>query len=402
MKISTHQFSALISSMEASATLALTQRVRELKAKGKDVIGLTIGEPDFTTPDYIREAAKQALDDGFTHYPPVAGLPALREAIATKLKRENNLNYSPQQIMVSTGAKQSLYNVVLSILNPGDEAILPTPFWVSYHAMVHLAAAKSIFIPTDIDAAFKITPEQLEAAITPKSRLLFMTTPSNPSGSMYSKEELTALVEVLEKHPQIYIISDEIYEHIAFDREHLSLASFEHIYDRVITVNGFSKGYAMTGWRLGYIAASEAIIQLAAKLQGQCTSGANTFAQKGAIAALEGGLQSCYAMRDAFKKRRDVLYQRLNNIQGLQTLLPDGAFYFYPDFSHFFGMHTPSGQQIKDIDDLCMYLIDDANLAIVTGKAFGTPKNARLSYAYAREILDKALDRLEEGLALLV
>lgn len=393
------KYSALIDTMEESATLGLTQKVRELRAGGKDVIGLTVGEPDFDTPAHIIDAAKQALDNGFTHYPPVPGLPALREAIAEKLTRENGLDYSPQQIAVSTGAKQSLYNVVLSLMNPGDEAILPTPYWVSYSAMLHIAQTKINFVHTDIDAAFKMTPTQLEAAITPKTRLLFLTTPSNPSGSMYTKEELAELVAVLEKYPQIYVIADEIYEHITFNHEHISLGTFESIFDRVITVNGFSKGYAMTGWRLGYIAAEKELVKRCMKLQGQCTSGANTFAQKGAIAALTHGLDSTYAMRDAFRQRRDHVYKRLQEIDGLKVLLPDGAFYFYPDFSQFFGKRTPSGQQINDIDALCMYLIEEANVAMVTGKAFGTAKNARISYAYATEMLDKAVDRLGDGLS---
>ncbi|RMG24668.1 MAG: pyridoxal phosphate-dependent aminotransferase [Bacteroidetes bacterium] len=393
------EHSKIIQSMEASATLSLAQRVRELRAAGKDVLGLTMGEPDFDTPAYIREAAKTALDEGYTHYPPVAGLPELREEIAVKLRRENGLDYAPSQVVVSTGAKQSLYNVILSVLNPGDEAIVPAPYWVSYTAMLHLAQARVRILPTDISTSYKLTPGQLEEALSPATRLLFLTTPSNPSGSMYSREELARLVEVIRHYPQLYVISDEIYEHIAFEMPHVSLASFEELKDRVITVNGFSKGYAMTGWRLGYIAAPQAVANMCIKLQGQCTSGANTFAQRGALAALRGGLEAVHHMRDAFRQRRDQLYQRLSSIAGLKVLLPDGAFYFYPDLSHFLGMHTPTGKHISNIDELCEYLIEEVHLAVVTGRAFGTSQHVRISYAYAMEELLRAMDRLEDGLS---
>jgi aspartate aminotransferase len=281
-----------ILSLAESATLGISKKVRQLKAEGRDVIGLTLGEPDFDTPAYIREAAKKALDEGYTHYPPVAGLPELRQAIAEKFRRENGLDYSSNNIVVSTGAKQSLYNLIIALLNPGDEVVVPTPYWVSYSAQIHLAQAKQVSVPTGIEAGYRMTAEQLEAALSPRTRMVMLNTPSNPSGSMYSKAQLAELVAVLERHPQIYIVSDEIYEHLTFGKEHHSLASFESIADRVITVNGFSKGFAMTGWRLGYIAAPEPIAALCEKLQGQCTSGANAFAQKGAIAALEGGLES--------------------------------------------------------------------------------------------------------------
>lgn len=390
--------SKLIHSLEESATLGISKKVRELTAAGKDVIGLTLGEPDFDTPTHIREAAKQALDDGYTHYPPVAGLPELRDAIAAKLKRENGLTYRRENIMVSTGAKQSLYNVVVAMLNPGDEMVVPAPYWVSYAAMTHLAQATLVPVMTGIESGYKMTPEQLEAAITPRTKLLLLNTPSNPTGSMYSQAELAELVAVLEKHPQVYIIADEIYEHLTYGLEHYSLGRFESIFDRVITVNGFSKGYAMTGWRLGYIAASVAVTDMAEKLQGQITSGANAFAQKGAVAALNGGLETTYAMRDAFRLRRDALYQKLKAIEGLEVNLPDGAFYFYPDAKNFFGRSTPQGKRINNIEDLCFHLLDHVGLAVIPGNAFGTDTHIRISYAYAQEVLDDAATRLAEGL----
>ncbi|MDW3648280.1 MAG: pyridoxal phosphate-dependent aminotransferase [Bacteroidia bacterium] len=393
------QLSSRIASVAPSATLSISKKVRELKAEGRDVIGLTLGEPDFDTPEHIREAAKAALDAGYTHYPPVAGYPELRQAIVDKLKRDNGLSYAPNQIVVSTGAKQSLYNVVLGMLNPGDGVILPTPYWVSYEAMCILAQADITRIPTSIDTAYKISPEQLETAIKPNTRLLFLTTPSNPSGSMYSEAELAELVKVLERHPEVYIISDEIYEHITFGFDHVSLGSFESIFDRVITVNGFSKGYAMTGWRLGYIAAPLEIAKVSEKLQGQCTSGPNAFAQQGAIAALNGDLSPTYAMREAFRKRRDMMYDELRAIEGLEVILPDGAFYFYPDLKAFLGKTSPAGKKLDDIGELCLYLIDEVGLALVPGNAFGTASHARISYAYADEVLKDAVNRLKTGLS---
>lgn len=397
-KINTMQYSQLISSLEESATLALAKKVRELKATGKDVIGLTLGEPDFDTPTHIREAAKEALDQGFTHYPPVAGYPELRQAIAMKLKRDNGLSYDEKQIVVSTGAKQSLFNVVHALINPGDRAILTAPYWVSYRAMLHLTHANVHTIQTSVEADYKISPEQLDAALTPDTKLIFLTTPSNPTGSMYSKEELTDLVAVLEHYPQTFIISDEIYEYITFGKVHVSLGTFASIADRVITVNGFSKGYAMTGWRLGYLAASHEVAALCEKVQGQCTSGSNAFAQRGAITALTGDLAPTFAMRDAFRERRDFLYPLLKQIDGLEVNLPDGAFYFYPDLAQFLGKTAPSGSSISTIDDLCMYLIEEVGLAVVPGSAFGTDTHIRLSYAYSTADLQEGLNRLQEGL----
>ncbi|MEO0472030.1 MAG: pyridoxal phosphate-dependent aminotransferase [Bacteroidota bacterium] len=392
------QFSQLIASLEESATLALSKKVRELKAAGKDVIGLTLGEPDFDTPAHIVAAAKQALDEGYTHYPPVAGYPELREAIAAKLKRDNALDYSSKQIVVSTGAKQSLYNVVLSLLNPGDEAILPAPYWVSYHAMLHLGQADIKVVQTTIEADYKISPAQLEASLTDKTKLFFLTTPSNPTGSMYSQGELAALVEVLERYPNCYIISDEIYEFITFGQAHISLGTFDSIFERVITVNGFSKGYAMTGWRLGYIAAAPEVAAVAEKMQGQCTSGANAFAQRGAIAALNSPLDATFAMRDSFHQRRDMMHQALSAIPDVQVNMPDGAFYFYPDLSRFLGRKSPDGQVIDNINTLCNYMIDSVGLALVPGTAFGTAEHVRISYAYSEAQLQDALRRFEKGL----
>ena len=392
------QYSHLISSLEESATLALAKKVRQLKAQGKDVIGLTLGEPDFDTPEHIREAAKTALDQGFTHYPPVSGYPALKEAIAAKLKRDNGLDYDLSQIVVSTGAKQSLFNVVFALMNPGERAILPAPYWVSYHAMLHLTQAEIYTIQTSIQDQYKLSARQLSEAMTPTTKLVFLTTPSNPTGSMYNQEELAGLVAVLEQYPGVYIISDEIYEHITYGTEHISLASFPSIADRVITVNGFSKGYAMTGWRLGYIAASAEVAALCEKVQGQCTSGANSFAQQGAIAALTGDMEPTYAMRDAFRKRRDFMYEELGKIEGIQANLPDGAFYFYPDFADFLKKKTPAGSHIDTIDELCFYLIEEVGLVLVPGSAFGTETHARISYAYSMDNLQEGLARLKEGL----
>lgn len=401
MSESSLQTSNLVASLAESATLAISKRVRELKAEGRDVIGLTLGEPDFDTPTHICEAAKEALDAGFTHYPPVSGIPELRQAIADKLKRDNGLNYSKENIVVSTGAKQSLYNVVFALVNPGDEVIIPTPYWVSYAAMVHLAQGTQIDIATDIEDAYKVSAEKLEAAITDKTRLIMMSTPSNPTGSMYTQEEMAAIAGVLERHPHVHLIADEIYEYLVYEGSHTSFASFESIADRVITVNGFSKGFAMTGWRLGYIAASKGIAAICEKLQGQITSGANSFAQKGAVTALTGGMDTVIEMRESFRARRDRMFQQLNAIEDLKVILPPGAFYFYPDFSAYFGKKTPSGDTINTIDELCLYLIDEVGLALVPGSAFGTATHARISYAYAPEVLDDAVARLEKGLGVL-
>ncbi|MDP5169096.1 MAG: pyridoxal phosphate-dependent aminotransferase [Bacteroidia bacterium] len=394
-------FSTLISSLAESATLGISKKVRELKASGMDVIGLTLGEPDFDTPVHIRDAAKKALDDGFTHYPPVAGYPELKEAIVAKLKRDNGLDYKPNQIVVSTGAKQSLYNVVMALMNPGDRAILQAPYWVSYEAMLHMVQAEVHVVETTIEQDYKMTPAQLEAAITPNTKLIFLNSPNNPTGTVYTRAEITALVEVMAKYPQLYIISDEIYEYMIFDEEHVSLGTYESIRDRVITVNGFSKGFAMTGWRLGYIAAPKEIADMCDKVQGQVTSGCTAFAQIGAVAALTGSLDSVEEMRDEFRKRRDALYLQLKAIPGLEVNLPAGAFYFYPDLKAFLGKTSPEGEVMTDIDVLSLYILDKEGLAVVPGSAFGTATHVRLSYAYSVETLNDAVGRLGRALATL-
>ncbi|TAE48025.1 MAG: pyridoxal phosphate-dependent aminotransferase, partial [Bacteroidetes bacterium] len=358
-------FSHKITELEESATLSIAKKVRELVASGRNVVGLTLGEPDMDTPTHIKDAAKKALDEGITHYPPVAGYPDLRQAIVDKFKRDNNLDYKTDQILVSSGAKQSLYNVILSVMNPGDGAVLPAPFWVSYQGILYLAEAQIEIVNTSIESDYKITPEQLEAAIHPHTKLFILCSPSNPTGSMYSREELAALVEVLHRHPQVYVISDEIYEYIAFDQEHISIATFPGMYERTIVVNGFSKGFSMTGWRLGYIAAPKEITALCEKLQGQVTSGATSFAQKGAVAALTQSMEPTWEMREEFRRRRDMMYKELTAIEGLKVNLPEGAFYFYPDLAAFIGRSTPNGKKITNIEELCIFLLDDEGLAVV-------------------------------------
>lgn len=391
-----------INSLSESATLKMTKLGRELAAKGINVISLSVGEPDFNTPDHVKEAAKKALDDNFTRYSPVPGYPELRQAIVNKLKNENGLDYDISQIVVSTGAKQSLSNVILTLINPGEEVIIPTPYWVSYSEMVTLAEGKSVFIDTTIESDFKITPEQLEAAITPKSKIFMFSSPCNPTGSVYSKDELAALVKVFEKHPNIFIISDEIYEHINFVGKHESIAQFESIKDRVIIVNGFSKAFAMTGWRLGYIAANREIAAANDKMQGQTTSGTCSIAQRAGIIAYEQGLDSVYAMKEAFERRRQLVYELLNDIPGVKTNLPEGAFYFFPEISSFFGKKDPEGNVIKDSSDLALYLLNHGHIATVGGDSFGNNNYIRLSYAASDENLKEALRRMKEALANLV
>jgi aspartate aminotransferase len=387
-----------INSLSESATLKMTKLGRELAAKGINVISLSVGEPDFNTPDHVKEAAKKALDDNFTRYSPVPGYPDLRQAVVNKLKNENGLDYDISQIVVSTGAKQSLSNVILTLVNPGDEVIIPTPYWVSYSEMVNLAEGKSVFIDTDIESNFKITPEQLEAAITPKSKVFMFSSPCNPTGSVYSKEELAALVEVFEKHPNIFIISDEIYEHINFVDKHESIAQFESVKDRVIIINGFSKAFAMTGWRLGYIAANKEIAAANDKLQGQTTSGTCSIAQRAGIVAYEQGLDSVYEMKEAFTRRRQLVYELLNDIPGVKTNLPEGAFYFFPEISSFFGKKDPEGNVIKDSSDLALYLLNFGHIATVGGDSFGNNNYIRLSYAASDDNLKEALRRMKEAL----
>ncbi|WP_437361053.1 pyridoxal phosphate-dependent aminotransferase [Olivibacter jilunii] len=391
-----------INNLSESATLKMTKLGRELAAQGANIISLSVGEPDFNTPDHIKEAAKKALDENYTRYSPVPGYPELRRAIVKKLKEENGLDYDISQIVVSTGAKQSLSNAILCVINPGDEVIIPTPYWVSYSEMVNLAEGKSVFINTSIESDFKITPKELEAAITDKTKLFMFSSPCNPTGSVYSKDELAALVEVFEKHPQIYIISDEIYEHINFKSQHESIAQFESVKDRVILINGFSKSYAMTGWRLGYLAASKEIAAANDKLQGQTTSGTCSIAQRAGIAAYEGGLESVNEMKKAFERRRELVYNALKEIKDVKVNLPEGAFYFFPDVSAFFGRKDGNGNTIANSSDLALYLLNEAHVATVGGDSFGNNDCIRLSYAASDEQLTEALRRIKIALEKLV
>ncbi len=387
-----------INNLSESATLKMTKLGRELAAKDVNVISLSVGEPDFNTPEHVKEAAKKALDENYTRYSPVPGYPDLRQAIVNKLKTENNLDYDISQIVVSTGAKQSLSNVILTLINPGDEVIIPTPYWVSYSEMVTLAEGKSVFINTSIESDFKITPAQLEAAITPKSKLFMFSSPNNPTGTVYSKDELAALAKVFEKHPNIYILSDEIYEHINFVDKHESIAQFPSIKDRVIIVNGFSKAFAMTGWRLGYIAANKEIAAANDKLQGQTTSGTCSIAQRAGIVAYEQGLDTVNEMKKAFARRRQLVYDLLKDIPGVKTNLPEGAFYFFPEISSFFGKKDADGNVIKNSADLALYLLNVGHVATVGGDSFGNDNYIRLSYAASDESLVEALRRIKEAL----
>jgi aspartate aminotransferase len=376
----------------------MTKLGRELAAKGVNVISLSVGEPDFNTPEHVKDAAKKALDENWTRYSPVPGYPELRQAIVNKLKTENNLDYDISQIVVSTGAKQSLSNVILTLINPGDEVIIPTPYWVSYSEMVVLAEGKSVFINTEIDNNFKITPAQLEAAITPKTKLFMFSSPNNPTGTVYSKDELAALAKVFEKHPQVFILSDEIYEHINFVDKHESIAQFDSIKDRVIIINGFSKAFAMTGWRLGYIAANKTIAAANDKLQGQTTSGTCSISQRAGIVAYEQGLESVNKMKEAFARRRQLVFDLLSDIPGVRTNLPEGAFYFFPEISSFFGKKDQDGNIIKNSSDLALYLLNVGHVATVGGDSFGNDNYIRLSYAASDESLIEALKRIKEAL----
>ena len=394
-----HLLSTRITHMQESATLKMAKISRELKAQGHDVIDLSIGEPDFDTPVHIRDAAKVAIDKGYTHYTPVSGYPELRKAIVTKLKRDNNLDYTADQIVVSTGAKQSIANVILSLINPGDEVLLPAPYWVSYSAIADLAEGKSIEVHSSIENDFKVTPAQLEKHITSKTKLIIFSSPCNPTGSVYSKDELSALAQMLVKHPSVYVICDEIYEFINFTGQpHTSLAQFPEVKDQVITVNGFSKGFAMTGWRLGYIAAPLWIAQACDKMQGQITSGTCSIAQMAGIAAATGDMQPTYDMVAEFRQRRDLVYKLLNEIPGIKTNLPDGAFYFFFDVSHFFGK-SYEGTTIKNPEDMSAYLLKEALIALVNGEAFGDKNCLRLSYAASQEKLITVCQRLKDALA---
>ena len=387
-----------INNLSTSQTLAMAALARELKAQGKDIISLSLGEPDFNTPDFIKEAAKKAIDENYSTYSPVDGYMDLKEAICRKFKRDNNLDYKPANVVVSTGAKQSLYNVAQVMLNDGDEVILPAPYWVSYSEIVKMSGGIPVEVPTSIENDFKITPEQLEAAITPKTKMIWYSSPCNPSGSVYSREEFTAIAEVLKKYPNIYIVADEIYEHINFSGTFCSIASIPGMFERTITVNGVAKAFAMTGWRIGYIGAPEFIAKACTKMQGQVTSGANSIAQRATITAVDADPSVLNEMVAAFKSRRDLVVGLIKEIPGLKINVPEGAFYVFPDVSSFFGK-TLRGTLINNADDFSMYLLSEANVATVTGDAFGNPNCIRFSYATSEELLTEAMKRIKEVLA---
>ena len=387
-----------ILNMATSATLAMAAKARELKAEGKDIIGLSLGEPDFNTPDFIKNAAKQAIDDNYNSYTPVDGYGELKQAIVTKFKRDNKLSYDPSQIVVSTGAKQCLANVALVLLNKGDEVILPCPYWVSYADIVKLSEGTPVEVKTSIETDFKITPTQLEAAITTKTKMIWFSSPCNPSGSVYSEQELRSLADVLQKHPKIYVVSDEIYEHINYGSGHASMAQFEDMYDRTITVNGVSKAFAMTGWRIGYLAAPEAIARACNKMQGQITSGANCIAQRAVITALEAPPSKVQYMIDEFKARRDLMLNLLSEIDGFSCNVPEGAFYVFPDVSSLFGK-TFNGVKINNSSDLSLFLLEEALVATVTGDAFGNPNCIRISYAASQKQIIEAVERIKKSLS---
>jgi aspartate aminotransferase len=379
-------------------TLKMAKLGRELRAQGKDIIDLSLGEPDFQTPKYIIDGAITAMQSGFTKYTPVVGIPDLREAISTKLKRDNNLDYDIDQIVVSTGAKQSLANAILSIINPGDEVIIPTPYWVTYSALVQLAEGIVKLVHCNFDSDYKLTPSMLEAAITPKTRLFIFSSPCNPSGSVYTKDELQGLANVFAKHPDVAIISDEIYEYINYAGKHESIAQFSELRDRVVIVNGMSKGFSMTGWRLGYLAGPKDLVQACDKLQGQFTSGANSITQKAAVVALNGDLTETYKMRDAFKQRRDYVIDALKNMPGIKINIPQGAFYAFPDVSSFYGK-TDGSDIINNDEDFSMYLLHKANISTVNGAAFGNGNCIRISFATSMEKLEEAMKRMADALS---
>lgn len=386
-----------VKSLSVSQTLAMAQKSRELKAKGIDIISLSLGEPDFNTPDYVKEAAKKAIDENYSKYPPVPGYTDLREAISKKFKEENGINYSPEQIIVSAGAKHSLINVILSIVNPGDEVIILAPYWVSYYDQIIIAEGKPVIIEAKLENDFKIRPEQLENAITSKTRLIIFNSPSNPTGMVYDRNEMEKIARVVEKHEGVFIISDEIYEHIIFIGEHVSLASFDFINNRVITVNGVSKAYAMTGWRIGYIGAPLWITKACIKLQGQFTSGVCSIAQRAALAALLGKSDSLQMMKKAFLRRRDLICGLLKEVKGIKVRIPQGAFYVMPDISYYFGK-SDGETKITNSDELALFLLNKAQVATVGGDAFGAPECLRISYATSDELLIEAVKRIKEAL----
>jgi len=384
--------------MATSATLAMAAKARELKAEGKDIIGLSLGEPDFNTPDFIKNAAKQAIDDNYNSYTPVDGYVELKDAIITKFKRDNNLIYNHSQIVVSTGAKQCLANIAAVLLNPGDEVLLPCPYWVSYSDIVKLNEGIPVEVETSIDNDFKLTPQQLEAAITSKTKMIWYSSPCNPSGSVYSKTELRALADVLKNYPNIIVVSDEIYEHINFIGDHASMAQFDDMYDRTVTVNGVSKAFAMTGWRIGYIGAPEKIARACNKMQGQITSGANCIAQRAVITALNEPPSRVQFMVDEFKERRQLILGLLNNIEGFKTNEPEGAFYVFPNISYFFGK-TLKGTTIHNATDFSLFLLEHALVATVTGDAFGNSECIRISYAASQAEIIEAMKRIKAAVS---
>lgn len=386
-----------INNLPISATLAMAAKARELKSQGIDIISLSLGEPDFDPPSFIKNAAKKAIDENYNSYPPVDGYADLKTTISKKFKRDNLLEYKPSQIVVSTGAKQSIANVCMVLLDPNDEVILPAPYWVSYSAITILAEANPIVIPSSIESDFKITAEQLENKITSKTKLVIINSPNNPSGSIYSENEYRAIAKVLQKHPNIYIISDEIYEHISYDKKVFSFASIPEMYDRTITVNGVAKAFAMTGWRIGYIGAPDWIAKACNKMQGQITSGANSIAQRATIAALDASPEKIKYMVDEFKKRRTIILRLLSKIQGVKTNIPEGSFYVFPDISSFFGK-TIKNKKINDSNDFALLLLEKAHVATVAGEPFGNPNCIRISYAASIKDIERAIERIKNVL----
>ena len=391
-----HQYlSNRVKNLATSQTLAMAAKARELRSQGKDVIGLSLGEPDFNIPDFIKEAAKNAIDENYNSYTPVDGYGELKEAIITKFKRDNNLEYSASEIVVSTGAKQALYNIASVLINPGDEVILPCPYWVSYSDIIKLKGGIPVEIKTSIENNFKMTGEQLKNSINEKTKMVWFSSPCNPSGSVYNEKELKEIVDVLESHKNIFVVSDEIYEHINYKGGHLSIGSFDTIKERTITVNGVSKAFAMTGWRIGYIGAPEWIARACNKVQGQVTSGANCIAQRAVITALNENPDKMEYMVDEFKSRRDLILNLLNDIEGFECNVPDGAFYVFPDISYFFGKEI-SGVKINNASDMSMFLLENALVATVTGDAFGNPNCIRISYAASKEKITEAVSRIKK------
>ncbi len=398
MPVATLSLNPRVEAMQPSATLAMTARAKQLRREGRPVIGLNAGEPDFATPAPVAEAGIRAIQEGFTNYTENMGMLALREAISRKFERENGLAYDPGQILCSNGAKQSVALAVMVLCRPGDEVLIPAPYWVSYPEMARLAGAEPAVVSTSVENAYRLTPKQLDEAITERTRLIILCSPSNPTGSVYPPEELEALAEVLRRHEHVFVLSDEIYEHILFEGEHVSFASLPGMKERTVTVNGFSKAFAMTGWRLGYLAGELEIVKAASKVQSQLTSAPSSISQKAGIAALEMGLEPVREMVVAFRRRRDFVLERLRALDGVRCPTPEGAFYLFPDVSAYFGRETATGRRIEDSDDLCFYLLEEHDVALVPGAAFGTPTGLRISYAASMDDLEEALRRIERGL----